>query len=52
MEQNYVNSGGMWMHIDMAGPAWAGERGTGYGVALLFGLANAVSSTLPAAQAV
>ena len=24
-----------WCHVDLAGPAWRGERGTGYGVALL-----------------
>ncbi|XP_018913998.1 probable aminopeptidase NPEPL1 isoform X2 [Bemisia tabaci] len=24
-----------WIHVDMAGPAYCGERGTGYGVALL-----------------
>ena len=29
--------GGGWLHVDMAGPAWA-ERGTGYGVALLLQL--------------
>ncbi len=26
---------GEWLHIDIAGPAWSSERGTGYGVALL-----------------
>ncbi len=26
---------GLWLHIDIAGPAWIEERGTGYGVALL-----------------
>jgi len=26
---------GPWLHIDLAGPAWADERGTGFGVALL-----------------
>jgi probable aminopeptidase NPEPL1 len=26
---------GGWLHIDMAGPAWINERGTGYGVGLL-----------------
>jgi len=29
---------GAWLHVDIAGPAWAGERGTGYGVALLLAL--------------
>merc|ERR1712146_189165 len=27
-----------WLHIDMAAPAFEGERGTGYGVALLYDL--------------
>ena len=26
---------GVWMHVDMAAPAYTGERATGYGVALL-----------------
>jgi len=26
---------GAWVHVDMAAPAYSGERGTGYGVALL-----------------
>ena len=30
--------GGAWLHVDIAGPSWAGERGTGYGVALLLAL--------------
>ena len=30
-----------WLHVDMAGPAWDGEnRGTGYGVGLLYALAS------------
>jgi len=29
---------GVWLHIDMASPVHAGERATGYGVALLAGL--------------
>lgn len=29
---------GKWLHIDMAAPAYSGERGTGYGVALLLEL--------------
>jgi hypothetical protein len=33
--QNYLASGGKWLHIDMAGPAFAEDRATGYGVALL-----------------
>ena len=31
---------GGWLHVDIAGPAWAGERGTGYGVGLLLKLLN------------
>ncbi len=26
---------GEWLHVDIAGPAWSSDRGTGYGVALL-----------------
>jgi probable aminopeptidase NPEPL1 len=29
---------GGWLHVDMAGPAWEGERGTGYGVGLVLSL--------------
>jgi len=29
---------GDWLHVDMAGPAWINDRGTGYGVALLLAL--------------
>lgn len=36
--EEYLNAGGEWMHIDMAGPVNNGERATGYGVGLLFGL--------------
>lgn len=36
--EKYLSSGGLWCHIDMAGPVWTGERATGYGVGLLFGL--------------
>eukprot|EP01035_Chromulina_nebulosa_P018028 gene18028-23669_t len=36
--ETYLSQGGKWLHIDMAGPVWIGERATGYGVALLFGL--------------
>jgi probable aminopeptidase NPEPL1 len=37
-----------WLHVDMAGPASNGERGTGYGVALL---ATLLSTLKPAALA-
>jgi leucyl aminopeptidase len=33
--QDYLTKGGKWLHIDMAGPAFAEDRATGYGVALL-----------------
>ena len=29
---------GKWLHVDMAGPGWADDRGTGYGVGLLLSL--------------
>jgi leucyl aminopeptidase len=32
---------GGWLHIDIAGPAFLGERGTGYGVPLLVALHEA-----------
>ena len=36
MIQEYLNNGGKWIHIDMAGPSENGQRATGYGVGLLF----------------
>ncbi|MDX9719956.1 MAG: leucyl aminopeptidase family protein [Myxococcota bacterium] len=33
-----------WLHVDMAGPAWHAERGTGYGVALLLRLLESLSA--------
>ncbi|CAH1268766.1 NPEPL1 [Branchiostoma lanceolatum] len=36
---------GVWLHIDMAAPAHAGERATGYGVALLLALFGRASET-------
>ena len=33
--QDYFAAGGKWLHVDCAGPAFAEDRGTGYGVALL-----------------
>eukprot|EP00058_Branchiostoma_floridae_P000347 XP_002585835.1 hypothetical protein BRAFLDRAFT_111018 [Branchiostoma floridae] len=36
---------GIWLHIDMAAPAHAGERATGYGVALLLALFGRASET-------
>ncbi len=34
--EDYLNNGGRWLHIDMAGPVHNGERATGYGVGLLY----------------
>lgn len=36
--EHLVGFSGGWLHVDMAGPAEARERGTGYGVALLLEL--------------
>ena len=36
-----VDYQGPWLHIDLAGPATDGERGTGYGANLLLGLLDA-----------
>jgi probable aminopeptidase NPEPL1 len=36
----WVEAGGSWCHIDMAYPAYVGERATGWGVALLYQLAT------------
>jgi probable aminopeptidase NPEPL1 len=36
--QDFLGGGGKWLHIDMAAPAVAAERSTGYGVALLYSL--------------
>lgn len=38
--EEFFARGGKWLHVDMAGPAMAGERGTGYGVALLSNIAK------------
>mmetsp|Transcript_25590 Transcript_25590/g.72432 ORF Transcript_25590/g.72432 Transcript_25590/m.72432 type:complete len:515 (-) Transcript_25590:138-1682(-) len=42
----YLEKGKPWMHIDMAAPAFSGERATGFGVALLFLSARAAASKL------
>jgi probable aminopeptidase NPEPL1 len=38
--EEYLEKGGAWLHVDMAGPAMTanGDRATGYGVALLYDL--------------
>ena len=33
--EHFVNYEGLWLHLDIAGPAVDSDRGTGYGVALL-----------------
>ena len=38
LEEGYE---GGWLHIDMAGPSWAEQRGTGYGVGLVLSLLDA-----------
>lgn len=40
--ESYLDQGGKWCHIDMAGPVDTGSRATGYGVALLYKLARAL----------
>lgn len=39
-EHLHEDYSGSWLHVDMAGPAWANDRGTGFGVALLLTLAE------------
>lgn len=34
--EQYLDAGGQWVHVDCAGPVMAGDRASGYGVALLF----------------
>ena len=41
--EEFLDSGGEWLHIDMAGPVSSNERGTGYGVALLYSLVKKLS---------
>jgi probable aminopeptidase NPEPL1 len=42
--EEYLDNGGRWLHIDMAGPAMGeGERATGYGVALLSQLVQSLN---------
>lgn len=36
----YLERGGDWCHVDMAGPAMVGDRASGFGVGLLFELAR------------
>ena len=38
--EDYLEAGGKWVHVDMAGPVNHGDRATGYGVALLFDMAR------------
>ena len=39
------NYKGEWLHVDMAGPAWKADRGTGYGVGLVMDLVGAPGFT-------
>jgi probable aminopeptidase NPEPL1 len=39
VESHITDSSALWLHIDIAGPAFIKERGTGYGVSLLSNLA-------------
>jgi len=38
--EEYLEAGNQWMHVDMAGPVLAGDRASGYGVALLYDIAR------------
>ena len=40
--ESFLDEGGKWLHIDMAYPVHAGERATGYGVALLYDLVKSL----------
>ena len=42
--EQYLDNGGKWIHIDMAGPSMEGARATGYGVSLLYDVANNCST--------
>ena len=37
-ENLHADFSGAWLHVDIAGPAFVGDRGTGFGVALVLGL--------------
>ena len=41
---DFIEGSGDLLHIDLAGPASSGERGTGYGVALLYSLVKDITS--------
>jgi probable aminopeptidase NPEPL1 len=36
--EHLIDFTGQWLHVDLAAPSWSGERGTGFGVALLLEL--------------
>lgn len=41
--EDYLKSGGKWLHIDMAGPVWIqAGRASGYGVALLYSIVQSL----------
>jgi len=43
IESFLADEGNSWLHVDMASPAYSGERATGYGVALLFLVARGIA---------
>ena len=40
--QSFIDKGGEWLHIDMAGPSSDAERSTAYGVALMYSLVKTI----------
>lgn len=42
LDKEWVEKGGKWIHVDMAGPSVEAERGTGYGVGLVGALMGAI----------
>ena len=42
--EDYLDNGGRYLHIDMAGPSMADGRATGFGVALLYEITKALST--------
>lgn len=44
--EDFLNNNGKWLHVDMAGPGTIAERGTGYGVGLLFDIVEKLQSSL------
>jgi probable aminopeptidase NPEPL1 len=42
LDSKWLEDGGSWIHVDMAGPSVEAERGTGYGVGLVGALMGAM----------